>query len=76
MTFLLINLNDCTHLEVLEEDISEVGALSEPAIWNNLCLQPVDHTSAQLITISNVTHNFRDHMRRPPDRKIERKAEK
>lgn len=45
------------HLEVLEQDVREVGALDKPAIWDNLGLQPLDHTAPQLVAVRSVANH-------------------
>lgn len=46
-----------TNLEVLEQDVGELVALGEPAVRHDLRLQPLDHATAQLVTVAQVTHN-------------------
>lgn len=45
------------HLEVFEHDVREVGPLGKPAVWDNLGLQPLDHTAPQLVAVSSVAHH-------------------
>lgn len=47
------------HLEVLEQDVREVGSLDKPAVWDNLSLQPLDHTTPQLIAVSSIADHCR-----------------
>lgn len=45
------------HLEVFEQDVREVGALGQPAAWDDLGLQPLDHAAPQLVAVSSVAHH-------------------
>lgn len=47
------------HLEVFEQDVREVGSLGEPAVWDDLSLQPLDHTAPQLVAVSSVANHCR-----------------
>lgn len=47
------------HLEVFQQNVREVGPLDEPAVWDNLSLQPLDHTAPQLIAVGRVAHHCR-----------------
>lgn len=45
------------HLEVLEQDVSEVGSLDKPAVWDDLGLEPLDDATPQLIAVSSIAHH-------------------
>lgn len=45
------------YLEVFEQNVREVGSLGKPAVRDNLSLQPLDHTTPQLIAVSSVAYH-------------------
>lgn len=60
MRFLAARPSDDAYLEVFEQDVREVGSLNEPAVWDDLSLQPLDHTTPQLIAVGSIANHCRD----------------
>lgn len=45
------------YLKVLVQDFTVVAAFGEPAIWNDLCFQPLDDAVPELITVGLIANN-------------------
>lgn len=47
------------YLEVLVQDFTVVAAFREPAVWNDLCFQPLDDATPELIAIRLIANDCR-----------------
>lgn len=47
------------YLKVLVQDFTVVAAFREPAVWNDLCFQPLDDATPELITVGLIADDCR-----------------